>query len=109
MRVPAGRSSQFASARCKLWEKAGAWVAWRPRDTCVWLSGKGRRLPGEPARDENAWLCTDLRPEDDEAHHPRRAWMSLEQLDKTPKVRGAHVRLLRCWETQRWLSAPSAE
>ena len=103
-------TSLFATARRKLWEEAGVWVAWRPPGTYVWLSEQGDALPDGPARGENAWLCADLWPdEDEETVHSNRAWMTLDQLDKTPKVRGAHVRLLRCWETQRWLSAPSAE
>ena len=103
-------TSLFATARRKLWEEAGVWVAWRPPGTYVWLSEQGDALPDGPAPGENVLLCTDLWPEDDEApHHPSRAWMSLDQLDKSPDARGAHVRLVRRWETQRWLSAPSAD
>ena len=58
--------SVFATARCELWEEAGVWVAWRARGTYAWLSPKGDVLPDGPAPGQNAWLCIDLWPEDDD-------------------------------------------
>ena len=91
-------STPFATARCELWEEAGVWLAWRPEGTYAWLTAQGRLLPNGPAEGRSAFVCTELRPEEDCVDvHPARSWMTLARFAGST-TREDHVRLVRRWE-----------
>ena len=90
-------SSPFGTARWALWEKTGVWVAWRAAGTYTWHSDRGQMLPLGPSLEyprENAWVCTDLAPEDTlgEAGH-RRMWLTMAEFEMTSD-RLDHLRVL---------------
>ena len=90
-------SSPFGTARWALWEKTGVWVAWRAAGTYTWHSDRGQILPLGPSLEyprENAWVCTDLAPEDTlgEAGH-RRMWLTMAEFEMTSD-RLDHLRVL---------------
>lgn len=84
-------SSPFGTARWALWEKTGVWVAWRAAGRYTWLSDGGELLPLGPSlqctdgrlNGGNAWVCTDLAPEDAvsgvEGHGP--VWLTREEFE----------------------------
>ena len=89
--------SPFGTARWALWEKTGVWVAWRAAGTYTWHSDRGQMLPLGPSLEyprENAWVCTDLAPEDTlgEAGH-RRMWLTMAEFEMTSD-RLDHLRVL---------------
>ena len=91
-------SSPFGTARWALWEKTGVWVAWRAAGTYTWHSDRGEILPLGPSLQyppENAWVCTDLAPEDTlgEAGH-RRMWLTMTDFELASD-RLDHVRVLQ--------------
>ena len=60
-------SSPFATARHELWEEAGVWLAWRPPGADDWVTQSGAPLPGGPGPQQNAYILTELRTEDEQA------------------------------------------
>ena len=101
--------SPFGTARWALWEKTGVWVAWRAAGTYTWHSDRGQMLPLGPSLEyprENAWVCTDLAPEDTlgEAGH-RRMWLTMAEFEMTSD-RLDHLRVLAESSEVRFFSGP---
>ena len=101
--------SPFGTARWALWEKTGVWVAWRAAGTYTWHSDRGQILPLGPSLEyprENAWVCTDLAPEDTlgEAGH-RRMWLTMAEFEMTSD-RLDHLRVLAESSEVRFFSGP---
>ena len=87
-------SSPFATARHELWEEAGVWLAWRPPGSYAWVTPSGARLPGGPGPQQNAYILTELRTEDEQAEPGgMRGWLNLEECENL--LRRDHLRVAR--------------
>ena len=98
--LPKGGMSQadpdhFAAARRELWEETGVWLGWRPAGTFAWVNSEGWGIAGNPAREQNAWLCVDLEASDTrDGERPPPRWMTVDEFEAF-SWRSDHQRLLQ--------------
>ena len=69
------------------------WLAWRNEGDFTWISQSGEKLPRGPGPNTSAFVCVDLREDDEIEDHPGRQWMTLFRLERPDQL---HV--LYAWE-----------
>ena len=98
-------SSPFATARHEMWEEAGVWLAWRPPGAYDWVTQKGAPLPWGPGPQQDAFVVTKLRTENEQAVSTHRRWINLEECGRRLRSDHLSVALRQVVELAPWKNA----
>jgi hypothetical protein len=98
-------SSPFATARHEMWEEVGVWLAWRPPGAYDWVTQKGAPLPWGPGPQQDAFVVTKLRTEDEQAVSTHRRWINLEECGRRLRSDHLSVALRQVVELAPWKNA----